>query len=70
MKRQFITNTQIYIHRYIHRCIHIYSLALASASSFDTSWNDGNMIFVYYADRAGPTEFIMIKSLLNFYDYH
>ena len=38
-------------------------LLLASASSFDTSWNGGNMIFIYYNDRAGPTEFIVIKSL-------
>ena len=30
----------------------------------------GNMIFVYYGDRAGPTEFIIIKSLPTFYDYH
>ena len=45
-------------------------LLFASASSFDASWNGGNMIFVYYDDRAGPTEFIVTKLLLNIYDYH
>ena len=45
-------------------------LLFASASSFDASWNGRNMIFVYYNDRAGPTEFIVIKSLLKVYDHH
>ena len=42
----------------------------ASASPFDASWNGGNMIIIYYDDRAGPTEFIVINLLLNFSDYH
>ena len=45
-------------------------LLFASASSFDASWNGRNIIFAYYDDRAGPTEFIVIKSLLKVYDHH
>ena len=42
---------------------------LASASSFNASTNGGNMIFVYYTGRAGPTQFIVIKLLLNICDF-
>ena len=27
-------------------------------------------MFIYYDDHAGPTEFMIIKSLPTFYDYH
>ena len=27
-------------------------------------------MFIYYDDHAGPTVFMMIKSLPTFYDYH
>ena len=43
---------------------------LTFAYSFDASCNGGNMVFVYYDEHAGPTEFIMIKLLQTFYDYH